>query len=286
MSMFLFSIWTLTVPRTLNSLWKGARHAAEPGGRLSPRRPLLSSWRDVPRLRRSRAAPGESAAEGLSEMTRNGIRETCPERGAPQGAPPPAVRAGARVLPGRASRTCGAGAPRFPSSRRPRARKCLGSDEPRCERRQDNDHSGGGDADVYLAETARPALPGRFARGTPKSPRTAPALSPPPQTGTPGAPEVPPAFPVTPQSRSPEPRGPAPAPAPAQRPPRPPGPGRPDRTAAAPGPSAGAVLPFLLARSRDSSVLSPRARRPQQAARARFLSPLVVYVSHLLFSLF
>lgn len=214
MSMFLFSIWTLTVPRTLNSLWKGARHAAEPGGRLSPRRPLLSSRRDVPRLRRSRAAPGESAAEGLSETTRNGIRETCPEPGAPQGAPPPAVRAGARVLPGRASRTCGAGAQRFPSSRRPRARKCLGLDEPRCERRQDNDHSGGGDADVYLAETARPALPGRFARGTPKSPRTAPALSPPPQTGTPGAPEVPPAFPVTPQSRSPEPRGPAPAPAP------------------------------------------------------------------------
>lgn len=213
MSMFLFSIWTLTVPRTLNSLWKGARHAAEPGGRLSPRRPLLSSRRDVPRLRRSRAAPGESAAEGLSETTRNGIRETCPEPGAPQGAPPPAVRAGA-------SRTCGAGAPRCPSSRRPRARKCLGLDGPGCERRQDNDHSGGGDADVYLTETARPALPGRFARGTPKSPRTAPALSPPPpQTGTPGAPEVPPAFPVTPQSRSPEPRGPALAPAPAQRPP-------------------------------------------------------------------
>lgn len=179
MSMFLFSIWTLTVPRTLNSLWKGARHAAEPGGRLSPRRPLLSSRRDVPRLRRSRAAPGESAAEGLSETTRNGIRETCPEPGAPQGAPPPAVRAGARVLPGRASRTCGAGAPRCPSSRRPRARKCLGLDGPGCERRWDNDHSGGGDADVYLAETARPALPGRFTRGTPKSPRTAPALSPP-----------------------------------------------------------------------------------------------------------
>lgn len=89
------------------------------------------------------------------------------------------MRAGARVLPGRASRTCGAGAPRFPSSRRPRARKCLGLDEPRCERRQDNDHSGGGDADVYLAETARPALPGRFAWGTPKSPRTGPAVSPP-----------------------------------------------------------------------------------------------------------
>lgn len=218
MSMFLFSIWTLTVPRTLNSLWKGARHAAEPGGRLSPRRPLLSSGRDVPRLRRSRAAPGESAAEGLSETTRNGIRETCPQPGAPQGAPPPAVRAGARVLPGRASRTCGAGAPRFPSSRRPRARKCLGLDGPRCERRQDNDHSGGGDADVYLAETARPALPGRFARGTPKSPRTAPALSPPAADGDargPGGAASLPCHPSVPQPRAAWPRpGPCASPAP------------------------------------------------------------------------
>lgn len=197
------------------------------------------------------------------------------------------MRAGARVLPGRASRTCGAGAPRFPSSRRPRARKCLGLDGPRCERRQDNDHSGGGDADVYLAETARPALPGRFARGTPKSPRTAPALSPPRRRrGRLGPrrcrqPSLSPLSPAAPSRVAP----PRPLRQPSA-PRRPPGPGRPDRTAAAPGPSAGAVLPFLLARSRDSSVLSPRARRPQQAARARFLSPLVVYASHLLFSLF
>lgn len=87
--MFLFSIWTLTVPRTLNSLWKGARHAvcrarhaAEPGGGC-PRVARFSAPARVPRLRGSRAAPGESAAEGLSEPTRNGIRETCPEPGAP-----------------------------------------------------------------------------------------------------------------------------------------------------------------------------------------------------------